>query len=295
VPSFASAACDCYLEQVTAFALAFAGLLALPLLLVSGILAWLSVNHLRFTRWHRRAGLAVPITGAALLGYLAGELGCVLRILSWRLRWRVSRPRLGGAGRPVVCLHGFAGAPGDMFGLVRALAEHGRPAYSIGMGPPFAPIERWAAELADRLRAVLDEHDTADGVDLVAHSMGGLLVRVLLEKYPEVGARVRTLVTLGTPHEGTAVVEGFAPGQNTTQMRRGSAFLQGLARPTEAAPSVRVVTFGGVQDYIVYPADTCRLEGAPHIKLDAGHTGLVASSRSIDRVIQALSESEEQR
>jgi pimeloyl-ACP methyl ester carboxylesterase len=163
------------------------------------------------------------------------------------------------------------------------------------LGPALAPVERWAALLADRLKKVLDEHADAGGVDLVAHSMGGLVVRVLLEKYPEVGRRVHTLVTLGTPHDGTAVIGKPVLWQSAAQMIRGSSFLRELPYPTDAAPQMRVVTFGAVQDYIVYPAETCRLEGAPHHLLDVGHAGLVASSRSIERVVEALTESEDQR
>jgi len=62
-------------------------------------------------------------------------------------------------------------------------------------------VAETGAALAARLTA-----ETAREIHLVAHSMGGLLARIALRS--ESGRRVRKLITLGTPHEGS-----FAPVQ----------------------------------------------------------------------------------
>ncbi len=62
-------------------------------------------------------------------------------------------------------------------------------------------IADMGAALAARLAS-----ETAREINLVAHSMGGLLARVALRS--ESGRRVRKLITLGTPHGGS-----FAPVQ----------------------------------------------------------------------------------
>jgi pimeloyl-ACP methyl ester carboxylesterase len=62
-------------------------------------------------------------------------------------------------------------------------------------------IAEMGAALAARLTG-----ETAREINVVAHSMGGLLARVALRS--ESGRRVRRLITLGTPHEGS-----FAPVQ----------------------------------------------------------------------------------
>jgi pimeloyl-ACP methyl ester carboxylesterase len=56
------------------------------------------------------------------------------------------------------------------------------------------------AILADRLAALIDKTQR-DRVDIVAHSMGGLLAAYYISQHG--GGRVRRLVTLGTPYLGT--------------------------------------------------------------------------------------------
>lgn len=56
------------------------------------------------------------------------------------------------------------------------------------------------ATLADRLAALIDKTQR-DRVDIVAHSMGGLLATSYVRQHG--GSRVRRLVTLGTPYLGT--------------------------------------------------------------------------------------------
>lgn len=271
-----------------------AGVLAPPLVVLLSVALYVGLVHGSYARWHRRERRALPLSGVALLSAWAAEVAAAVRILWWRVIWLLARPRPTPGARPVVCVHGFGGMAADMLGFVRALSRRGRPAYSVSLGPPLAAIERWTDQLAASLRLVLDEHPDADGVDIVGHSMGGIVARLLLEKYPELASRVRTLVMLGSPNHGTAAV-GRVAVKNMAQLRRGSPFLASLAHPGTAAPATRVLTFGAILDYIVYPSETCELEGVPHEILHAGHSGLVASSHVVDRVVEALTESEADR
>ena len=52
---------------------------------------------------------------------------------------------------------------------------------------------------------------------IVAHSMGGLVARAYLRRHG--GAQVARVITLGTPHHGTALAN-LAPGSNARQMSR---------------------------------------------------------------------------
>jgi pimeloyl-ACP methyl ester carboxylesterase len=68
------------------------------------------------------------------------------------------------------------------------------------------------AASAPRLReTVLDAWRDNGGHDvhLVAHSMGGLLVRATLMRYPELWQRVGRIVFLGTPHYGSPAIAGY--------------------------------------------------------------------------------------
>lgn len=80
-------------------------------------------------------------------------------------------------------------------------------------------------------RAVDSLRSSAGGgpVDVVAHSMGGLALRVYLARNG--GAAVRRVVFLATPHRGT-VAAHLAWGEGGREMEPGSPFLDSLnARP----------------------------------------------------------------
>ncbi len=108
-------------------------------------------------------------------------------------------------------------------------------------------VTRTAAQLADRLDAEA-ARDPADFF-LIAHSLGGLVARHLLEERTFAGrpgrAAVRLLVTIGTPHRGAPAV--LAPILGA----RGFGFMNG--------PQVRLLTadsrFPAAYDLLPPPGD----------------------------------------
>ena len=101
---------------------------------------------------------------------------------------------------PVVFVHGFLGDRTNFHAVERGLAARGvtNSAYF-----EYAPRFDWP-RLATRLRHVVDELRVATGVhrvDLVGHSLGGLVARYLVDADP--AAPIRRLVTLGAPYFGT--------------------------------------------------------------------------------------------
>lgn len=134
-------------------------------------------------------------------------------------------------------------------------------------------------------------------IDVVSHSMGGLVARFLLEHpgadvdhfsaargwygdgIPDVAgdwsARIDDLVMLGTPNHGTWL--GFVPGTiggfgrwNPTggDMRPGSPFLRRMG--TSEPAGERYVTIGGAPRYLPFPAHDFNGDGVGH-----GYDGLV--------------------
>jgi triacylglycerol lipase len=71
---------------------------------------------------------------------------------------------------------------------------------------PIGSIEQRAKQLA---AAIANKSGLVDPLHIIAHSMGGLDARFLITHLPDVGKRVATLVTIGTPHAGSTVADAF--------------------------------------------------------------------------------------
>src|SRR5689334_110005 len=98
---------------------------------------------------------------------------------------------------PVVLVHGLLGDPTNFLALRRQLAFRGVHNVATFSYAPRIDYPR----LAYRLGALVDTLCDATGapeVDVVGHSLGGLVARYLVEMPRE--SRVRRLVTLGSPY-----------------------------------------------------------------------------------------------
>jgi len=69
--------------------------------------------------------------------------------------------------------------------------------------PPSGSIEQRAAKLAKDIEA----HANGRSVNIVAHSMGGLDARYMISRLQPEGIDVKSLVTVATPHHGSAVAD----------------------------------------------------------------------------------------
>jgi pimeloyl-ACP methyl ester carboxylesterase len=133
------------------------------------------------------------------------------------------------------------------------------------------------------------EASDADVIHIVAHSLGGLLVRQLLHDAPEVSERIGRIVMLGAPHNGSEVAHRLAmiPLLHKLMGRSYACGLDGLLPPWADGPETGVIAgnrpfgFGmllgrlsGANDGTVTVAET-RLSGANrHIVLPVTHMGM---------------------
>ena len=160
-------------------------------------------------------------------------VGLLLAALAVALRWRaapappapadppdVSAPAIEGVvpipGRtergaplPVVLVHGLfgfdrIGVPGARFDYFRGIAKHlaalGCHAHAVRL-PAAGSVPERARQLVAAIDALPD-----DRIDLIAHSLGGLDARYALT-HLGLARRVRSLVTVGTPHHGTPLAD----------------------------------------------------------------------------------------
>ncbi|MET4661976.1 pimeloyl-ACP methyl ester carboxylesterase [Streptomyces sp. PvP037] len=206
----------------------------------------------------KATALELAILAGHLLLYPAG-------IVQERRAGSPELPAPGGTAKlprearpPVVLLHGFIDNRSVFVLLRRSLAQHGRQQIeSLNYSPLTCDI-RIAAELLGRHIEQVCERTGSRQVDVVGHSLGGLIARYYVQRLGG-DTRVRTLVTLGTPHSGTRVAPLANAHPIVRQMRPGSPVLEELAQP---APGCRThfVAFWSDLDHIMDPLESACIE-----------------------------------
>ncbi|MEV5952864.1 alpha/beta fold hydrolase [Streptomyces sp. NPDC051987] len=162
------------------------------------------------------------------------------------------------AAPPVVLLHGFIDNRSVFVLLRRTLAQHGgQRVESLNYSPLTCDI-RTAAELLGRHIEEICERTGAGRVDVVGHSLGGLIARYYVQRLGG-DLRVRTLVTLGTPHGGTRVAPLADAHPIVRQMRPGSQVIEELNRPAPGCRT-RFVSFWSDLDSVMEPVETARID-----------------------------------
>jgi pimeloyl-ACP methyl ester carboxylesterase len=179
------------------------------------------------------------------------------------------------SGRPAVILvHGYLCNAGVWAWLARRLIARGHAVRTVTLEPLFVPIEDYATPLARKV----DEIAHGDGrIILVGHSMGGLVCRAYARRFG--GARIARIVTLGTPHHGSALAP-IGHGANARDMRPMAEWLRGLARAGQAGLPAPITSIYSCHDNFVAPQDSSVLDGAKNVPLAGiGHLSLLFSTR----------------
>ncbi|MER8234066.1 alpha/beta fold hydrolase [Streptomyces sp. NPDC094049] len=198
---------------------------------------------------------------------------------------------LSPARRPVVLLHGFVDNRSVFLLLRRSLTRHGRDRVeSLNHSPLTCDLRAAAVLLGRRVEEIATRTGAAE-VDIVGHSLGGLIARYYVQCLGG-DTRVRTLVTLGTPHSGTTVAPLADAHPLVRQMRPGSGVLRELAGP---APDCRTrfVSFWSDLDQMMSPVETARLDHpdllAHNVRVSGiGHLALTVHPTVVAGILDAL-------
>lgn len=198
-------------------------------------------------------------------------------------------PRGRASGTPVVLVHGYMQNRVGFLGLARALARKGiGPLYAINY-PWFASIASNAKRLERYIERVCAKTQ-APLVDLVCHSMGGLVATEMMSRMGE-RARVRRLVTIATPHAGIQW-RGPLLGFGATSLRRGSKLLEAHAGYKLVVPALSIYSS---HDNIVFPKQTSSLagRGGRDVEIEGvGHLAILFAPAVAEHVASFLSEAE---
>ncbi|WP_443076111.1 esterase/lipase family protein [Streptomyces sp. NBC_01716] len=178
-------------------------------------------------------------------------------------------PTEGRSKRPVLLLHGFVDNRSVFVLLRRSLARHGwRHLESLNFSPLTSDIRLAAEVLGRRIEEVCARTGHRE-VDIVGHSLGGLIARYYVQRLGG-DVRVRTLVTMGTPHAGTGAIPFASAHPVVRQMRPGSDLIEELREPAPGCRT-RFVSFWSDLDQVMSPVEGARIE---HPDLDTQNVGV---------------------
>ncbi|MHB8873160.1 MAG: esterase/lipase family protein [Myxococcaceae bacterium] len=190
---------------------------------------------------------------------------------------------------PLLFVHGLGGNRGNFIGMQALLKLSGRKrSYSIGF-PPGATLEDMALAVRGAIQDIIRVNALSkkDPIEVVAHSMGGLVARLALVDRAT-RSRVRTLVTLGTPHGGTFAAR-FGATAHLLELRPGSATLRTLQRQLPWKGKPRLVCFWSGSDVFLLPSSSACVEGAQNIELKGfTHYSYLIHPRASQAVLDAL-------
>lgn len=198
---------------------------------------------------------------------------------------------VAAAGTPILLVHGIADNHATFAVMQRALQRRGFfTVTSFDYGLLTSDVRSAARALAAAVEQLTAETGY-DRVHVVGHSLGGLIARYYVQRL-DGDRRVHTLVTLGTPHQGTRRASAGRAFPLLRQLHPGSDLLTELSQPAPECRT-RFVAFSSDADQLIAPTTSARLE---HPDLHAtnvvvrgvGHLSLLNNGRIAFQIAQTL-------
>lgn len=189
------------------------------------------------------------------------------------------RPR-PGVQPAVVFIHGYGHNASAFLPMQAYLRRAGFRRFAA-FNYATRPVMSVAADLAAFL-----EREVPGRVHLIGHSLGGLVARAYVQKLGG-QARVRSVVTLATPHGGSRLSRWA--GVLRDDLRSGGALLTELDALPHFEATVRWASIGGGADLLVEDEAHTRHPLGEHFHFpDLAHVSLLLSPRvfrAVERVL----------
>lgn len=197
------------------------------------------------------------------------------------------------AATPIVLVHGIGDNHTIFAMLGRELRRRGFTSlWTFDYGLLTADVRSTARRLADLVVRVSAETEY-DRVHIIGHSLGGLVARYFVQRLGG-DTLVDTLVTLGTPHQGTQAARLASALPLVRQLTPDSDLMRELAESADGCQT-RFVAFHTDLDHLIVPGWRARLE---HPDLHAtnvavhrvGHMSLTNNRTVAHQIAATLSE-----
>lgn len=185
--------------------------------------------------------------------------------------------------RPILLLHGVIHNRSAFLTLKKQMRSWGwSNIFTLNYSTRHGSLTGMVEELSLKLQQI-QKKTCCNKIDIIAHSLGGLVARQYMCSAPGAG-HINTLLTLGTAHHGTSAssfLKLFLSGSLAKDLRRDSFYIKNLNQ-TPIPKGSRIVSIYSNRDWTVWPTRSALVESerATNIELDhVGHVGLLYDQR----------------
>ncbi len=236
------------------------------------------------------------------LGALLEAMALSFQIITIPLQYYYDKIPSNGYGKekfesgdkvPILMVHGWGSGSHSFIFIYHYLHRLGfKHIYAITYRPVMKNVGSLAKQVSKKVDEILEETG-APYVDIITHSMGGVLTRYAIKNLG-IDDKVRRAIMLGGPHMGTRASVFMPIGKNTLQMIYNSNFCQELAEGGMTPGQVEYTSIYSNFDNIVYPPNSSHLgsEANNVIAPFHGHVYLLYSPRVIKLIANELTREE---
>jgi pimeloyl-ACP methyl ester carboxylesterase len=198
----------------------------------------------------------------------------------------------------VLLVHGLGRTPVSLFGLASALRRAGHHTRFFGYSPTFESLNCIVRRLSDRLRSLAVGEKP---IGLVGHSLGGLLLRLAIDRVPELP--VRHFVMLGTPNRGSLLARWASRWRPFRLLTGECGRLLASVSDRETLPPLRVpctviagtggplsrlLPFGQEPNDWIVSVSEAMIDSGSTIPIAASHTFMMNYTQVRARVVAAF-------
>ncbi|MCL4478609.1 MAG: alpha/beta fold hydrolase [Deltaproteobacteria bacterium] len=185
---------------------------------------------------------------------------------------------------PIILVHGYTMNRACFLLIHIRLFMDGFRVFTVNLYPPFKRIESLSELLADKVDEIAEKTGERE-VYIIGHSMGGLVARYYSSS-PRGMSRVKKIITIATPHNGTRTA-ALGIGMNANEMKPGAAFLETL-QTRHHAP---LYAIWSIFDNMVVPPQTGYLKDYPNSSVQfKGHITMLYSSAVYKLIFNEIKE-----
>ena len=190
---------------------------------------------------------------------------------------------------PVLLVHGINDTGAVFNKMAFYLRQQGLSVYTVDLIPNNGSevLEKLAQQVANYVN---DNFATAQPLDIVGFSMGGIVSRYYIQRLGGIN-RVQRFITISSPHYGTIVAYGtWLAG--ALQMRPHSDFLNDLNSDVEMLKQLNFTSIWTPYDLMIIPTESSQLGIGKEITLPVLlHPLMLTDSRTLSIVAKILTKS----